>query len=223
MTRDLESPNSSEDLYRGRGREISQARPLLTGDVLRIEGSTELVMLIEHPCNMRTDGVQLKPRIHVVRVENSQPIPIPWKGHYRKMPLDDLLSDGEFYAANFDNAEYVGAGQLGTENREVALELVGINLLHQRYVHHMTRVVVPTLDFRERIIGEFEEIELMEQWAEAAMPTGTAPEAAWEECHKWLREAEPEDGVTRQQRLRDAGYRPAIRRAAKYQIESLYG
>lgn len=72
MSKDLESPYVEgvpdwDALYRARGDEVSQTRPIFTGDVftgVQLPGSTgsvkaRSVVVIQHPCSMRTNGVDL--------------------------------------------------------------------------------------------------------------------------------------------------------------------
>ena len=72
MSKSLESPHAEgiprwDALYRARGEEVSETRPIFTGDVftkVQLPGSTgnvkaRTVAVLQHPCSMRTNGVDL--------------------------------------------------------------------------------------------------------------------------------------------------------------------
>lgn len=82
MANRLESPYVAGrpnwgSLYRTRGEEVNAARPILTGDVfadLELPGSTgkmrkRHVMVLQHPCSMRKDGVSLNWQLLVAEVQ----------------------------------------------------------------------------------------------------------------------------------------------------------
>jgi hypothetical protein len=76
VPQELESPRTPDDLYLARGDDVCGARPILTGDVLDDVEVTEpdgsrarlSVMIVEHPCSLRSDGVNLVPKLLVAAV-----------------------------------------------------------------------------------------------------------------------------------------------------------
>ncbi|NLA28224.1 MAG: hypothetical protein GX875_01005, partial [Propionibacterium sp.] len=108
MSKDLESPYVEgvpdwDALYRARGDEVSTTRPIFTGDVftgVQLPGSTgrtkaRSVVVLQHPCSMRTNGVDLAWQVLVAEVTNRKEIDEPgWVGgHYNLMPLPDIRPD----------------------------------------------------------------------------------------------------------------------------------
>ncbi|MDQ4142803.1 MAG: hypothetical protein M3198_03510 [Actinomycetota bacterium] len=88
MTDELEAPGDAQELYLARAEEVSEARPLLTGDVIQsikipgveVEGDS---IILTHPCSMRKDGVNLADRLLVARVIRSPEVPFgQWKTGY---------------------------------------------------------------------------------------------------------------------------------------------
>ncbi len=90
MGKDLESPYVGgvpdwDALYRACGDEVSATRPIFTGDVftgVRLPGSTgrvkaRSVVVLQHPCSMRSNGVDLAWHILVAEVTNRKVIEEP--------------------------------------------------------------------------------------------------------------------------------------------------
>jgi hypothetical protein len=88
-----------DSLYRARGEEVQPHRPIFTGDVVvdvEAQGIGETrrlsVMVLQHPCALRTDGVNLHNRLLVAEVlEHAVIPPARWNGNFRKMPLPELI------------------------------------------------------------------------------------------------------------------------------------
>lgn len=219
----LQSPESEASLYHSRHDEVSVARPVLTGDVfddVAIPGlgdASGLAVILTHPCTMRKDGVHLVDRVMVARVrDHPNPVPIDkWhRANTRIMPLPGLgVTDVPNAAAHFLEASLCSSDALRVENRLTCLSELGINLLQQRFIFHMTRFVVPTSKLHAAAVQVFREVELHEEWADDAVSGGQDVEAAAAEFHAWIR-AEPEDapGRSRQDRLNDPQQVAAIRR-----------
>jgi len=107
MTRNLEPPSGDLDdwdlLYLARGAdEIVGHRPFFTGDVFaevpvqgpRADLKTKTVMVIQHPCAMRPDGINLSESILVAEVHKFPVLPPDkWYTSGKLMPLPDLLID----------------------------------------------------------------------------------------------------------------------------------
>jgi hypothetical protein len=125
---DMEKPRDSADLYRALGEDVNPARPVLTGDVFKnvtvteTDGSstTETVMVLDHPCSLREDGVNLAPRLLVAQVRRTQQG--SWRsGNYNRMFLPTPFpgADGKANpcAAFFDSCFHVSPGQLEAGTR----------------------------------------------------------------------------------------------------------
>lgn len=233
MGHDLETPFEAgkpvpATLYRARGEEVVDLRPVFTGDVydnVSVEGPTvetrsRTVIVLQHPCAMRVDGVNLASKLLVAEVGNRKPLAEDaWRGNYGVMPLPDLRPDVEsarrHQAASFDKLHLVKAEDL--VERVACLSPVGVNLLLQRWLHHSSRLVVPTWQLHETIEGEYEEADLVEDWC--LERDATDPIVAAKECVDWLREENQEP--TRQRRLKDAQHRSPIRAEMRAELRRL--
>ncbi len=89
MGHDLEHPGGTDDdpdwesLYRARGEDVVAHRPFITGDVFEktlVQGigatKTKTVALLQHPCALRTNGVDLVARLLVAEVRQFTPLPL---------------------------------------------------------------------------------------------------------------------------------------------------
>ncbi len=235
MVHNLEAPCDSDSidwsrLYRARGDEVVSHRPYFTGDVFeRVEvqnpdGSTKRknVIIVQHPCAMRTNGVDLVPKLLVAELRNHRVLsPEEWTGYTKNMPLPDLIpsvaSGRRSQAAFFDELYLVAPERLAS--RIACLSQLGVNLLLQRWVSHNSRVVIPTSTYNKATSGVYEESDLIEEWCEELLPAGILPEKATVECMTWLRE--DVGGVTRQRMLEDEQHRSEIRRQMRSAIRSL--
>lgn len=173
----LETPPENEGgLYLYRGNEGTVARPHMQGDVfVGVPGVPEVVMLITHPCSMRA-GTQLREQLAVVEVVDYQHLPArKWAdGHFDLSPLPGLPVGYEHPAADFRRIQAVASNELALERRVVSLSELGIQLLQQRFVHHLTRVIVDLPTLYEHSSAVFTEAELQEEWVEEAMNAGVA-------------------------------------------------
>lgn len=207
----LESPVGPDELYLARGEELVAERPLATGDVFAdvlVGTSSEMVIVITHPCSMRRDGVNLVDRVCVAPVREKSGL--RWRGHYRFMPLPDLMEFGDQYGVYLDDFERVQSELLDANARVASLDRRGVNLLMQRFVHHLTRVVVPTADIDAMCAAAFEELDLMEEWRVAGAEEGVGMEEVTLACHEWLRSGN--EGQRPQDLLWDPQSRAAVRR-----------
>jgi hypothetical protein len=108
---ELESPGVPDELYRYRMPDVPRARPVFQGDVFDrieipgLEDGSGLAMVVTHPCTMRQEGGLLRPRLLVCRVRSFNRVPLPWKRHFRYMPLPHLLpSEGDsHWVASFED------------------------------------------------------------------------------------------------------------------------
>ncbi|MBF9073565.1 hypothetical protein [Streptacidiphilus fuscans] len=230
MSHSLEKPRNSSELYRARSsEEVADTRPILTGDIfgevpaLDLDGTIRrrTVMLVEHPCALRLDGVNLVPKLLTVEVEPRES-KSSWTGNFRFMPLPDLVVElgSSHAAAMFVQGCYVTPEQLEEGERIACLSTSGINLLMQRWVHHTTRVVVPTLTFHERNVAVYEEADLVEEWCFERELLGVKRLDATTECMEWLRQPLGEL-PNRQEQLRDAQFRSTVRKDMYSQLKGL--
>jgi hypothetical protein len=106
-------PEGSPDwglLYLYRGDEVVEARPIFTGDVffdVEVQGvgavENKNVLVLQHPCALRTNGVDLADSLMVVEVAPGKLYSqSDWLGNYRVMPLPELVPhDYEHFVGAF--------------------------------------------------------------------------------------------------------------------------
>lgn len=228
-----------EELYLALGPDgNSPCRPYLIGDVF--DGvvipngaggeKKRRVAILQHPCSMRKDGVNLKDSILVAKVSRRPALTADeWAGGYFGiMPLPGLEDSDNprrrDHAIEFGDLYIVSPGQLEAAERIASLSPIGINLLLQRWVHYMSRVVVPTFTFDEATSPFYEEADLIEEWCEQTSADGTpdAIRAAGLECMEWLRADRP-GGRTYQQMLQDPQARSTVRKALRKELREREG
>jgi hypothetical protein len=232
---DLEAPCGSDPdwsrLYRASGDEVVPHRPIFTGDVFKdvslysVDGNarTRTVMVVQHPCAMRVDGVQLASSLLVAEVSKHKVVPPEdWTKYHRLMPLPDLLQatdkDEGHRAAFFTKIYLVSPDNL--QHRVACLSQLGVNLLLQRWVHHNSRVIVPTATYEKQTSGVIEEADLLEEWCEERLEQGLSVTDATAEGVDWLRELPPGQEV-RQKQLEDPQLRSQIRKDMRRHLRSL--
>jgi hypothetical protein len=230
MANEMEKPRSAADLYRALGDDVEIARPILTGDVfvdvdvIDADGSRRrmAVMILDHPCSLRSDGVNLVPRLTTAEVTSVAEAG-PWRGAYNRMHLPELRlgndRDRRHSAAFFDQCYQVSPAQPEAAHRIACLSTLGINLLLQRRVHHFSRVVVPTSKFQEVNEGVYEEADIVEEWCWLREEDHVKTLDAAAECMSWLREVN--DGVRRQDLLKDQQQRSSVRQQMREKIKRL--
>ncbi|GAA4655750.1 hypothetical protein GCM10023346_48760 [Arthrobacter gyeryongensis] len=100
---------------------------------------------------------------------------------------------------------------------------VGVNLLLQRWVHHNSRVIVPTFEYQGVTAEQFEEADLIEDWCDdlASTPQEIATETA--AAHEWLRGNSSEAGKSWQQLLENPQSRGTVRLAMRRHVKELLG
>jgi hypothetical protein len=216
---ELEAPPSADALYLYRADEVVAERPVQTGDVfdgVEIPGLDDgpgLAIVINHPCSMRSDGVDLLERLQLARVVLHQEVPLnAWKRHHQRvMPLPDLLLDGSHYAVRFSEFGLVRSATLDLARRVACLDPYGVNLLQQRFIWDLARFFAPTAELHKSCAVAFQEISFMEEWnagwADAGLPEVDAARA----FHEWIRD-DGGTGMSRQDRLADEQQRAPLRR-----------
>lgn len=214
---ELERPDSASDLYLASlPDQVEAARPILTGDVFSgvtvpgLEGSG-LAIVLTHPCSMRADGVKLSKRLLVAKVSPSEEIPTSkWQGGYFKvMPLPELM--GEHCFACFEEMGMVESATLLSGERTACMSPYGVNLLQQRFIWFLTRLLVPTHRLDEATAAVFEEADLQEEWVAVSTDRGEDAGQAEQSFHGWIRSAD-ESGASRQKQLQDPQRRAGLRR-----------
>jgi hypothetical protein len=237
MPHTLEYPGADgvgdwDSLYRARGEEVQAQRSIFTGDVLlevdvQSIGETRRlsVMVLQHPCALRTNGVDLQPRLIVAEVRDHPILSTQqWTGHFRKMPLPELIPSGHaesrHQAALFTEMYLASPDALAAATRVACLSQAGVNLLMQRWVNHNSRMVAPTWQYQDVTSAAFDEADLIEEWCDERTGAGLSVHEATVEVMKWLRE--DIDGVsTRQNRLEEAQQRSAVRSEMRVKLRSL--
>ena len=229
MTQGLEAPSLSAggqpdwaSLYRARGDEVNTSRPVFTGDVFEnvtlSDGSTSAVIIVQHPCALRSNGVDLNATLLVAPVAPSAVIPIPgWSGSYKKMPLPELDGSASF-AASFAELDVISNEALETAKRVAVLSQFGVNLLLQRWVHHNSRAIIPSSDYQIVTSAEYEEADLTEEWCDERTATGPGLGEVTAEAHEWFRTTAGEGLATWQSLLGDPQQRSAVRRAMRAEM-----
>lgn len=230
----LEAPGTREapdwaSMYRARGDEVSEARPIFTGDVfvgvpINSGDREQLItaIVLQHPCALRTDGVNLASRLLVAEVRDSSLIPFGnWKGSYKIMPLPELKMDQAHFAAHLQEPYLVDAADLRIDNRISCMSQAGVNLLLQRWVHHNSRAIIPTFDYQSVTAAQFEEADLIEEWCDdrVTAPSDIPSETA--AAHTWLRETSNSPGKRWQDLLDDPQTRAIVRTAMRRHIKEL--
>jgi hypothetical protein len=227
----LEAPGTDDaprwdDVYRCRGDEVVEHRPVFSGDVYSDvevwgEDDPKTVMVLQHPCVIRS-GTVLAKKLLVAEVIPSQIIkPSLWDGYVRQMPLARLMPDAEkeHWTAKFDRHHIVTSKQLLDGTRTACLSQVGLNLAMQRWIHHNSRAIVPTWIIQEVTGAQFEEADIIEDWCIDREDDVVAAEAAIIEIDAWL--TEEVNGVKRRDQLKDLQLRAEVRRGAANHLRAL--
>ncbi|MBL8776498.1 MAG: hypothetical protein JNK12_11215 [Acidimicrobiales bacterium] len=217
----LETWDAPSRLYLARGDEVSSRRPLFTGDVIdgvaipgvQVDGSA---LVLAHPCAMRR-GAKLADGILVAAVRPHDAIAAEkWSnGFFDRMPLPELRGPTlPFEAARLAEIGLAEQSTLNVEKRVACLSPVGVNILQQRNVFHMTRLEVPTARFWEAFGHTFEEADLLEEWTEelADVPSIGDPVQGFED---WIR------AESRQERLTDPQQRASIRSEMRVELRAM--
>lgn len=206
----LEAPASPAELYLACGDdvEVVARRPLFTGDVLSVP-DRGLVMLLQHPCSMRY-GRSLAPQLLVAPVADWQgKVPSDWTTHTKRMFLPEV-EPGVNKSVEFVEVYTVPSSAVTAAARVVVLSQRGVNLLLQRWVFHLSRVVVPTATLHESIAAEHEEADLIGEEVGDLVAAGHDALEAAGLVDDWLDTRE--GGRRRRELLRDPQARSGVRR-----------
>lgn len=222
----LESPASPDDIYDARDEDVQPYRPIFTGDVFEVIGeeSPGTWMVLQHPCTLRGNGVDLVDTVLVAPVAPRSGLRSEMaKEKLYLFPLRDLRGVGNHEAADFASVTVVASRLLSLDHRIAVLSQEGVNLLLQRWVHHNSRVVVHTDRFNTASLAEYEEADLAAEWAEARVDAGEDVASAQHSFHEWIRgpwTSEP-NSDSRQIRLRVAAHQVAVRKAMRVHLKAL--
>ncbi|MCA1703934.1 MAG: hypothetical protein LC808_11970 [Actinobacteria bacterium] len=209
----LDTWEVADRLYLVRGDEVSQHRPLFTGDVLDdvpIPGVQDSGpgIVVAHPCSMRGRDAQLLERILVAAVAPHDPVPASrWAdGYLDRMPLPELRGPGApFEVGWLDRVGRATRDRLLAATRLACLSTIGVNMLQQRLVCTFTRVEIPTALFWDAFGHTFEEADLLEEWTDTLAAVGVAPTDAAAAFEAWIR------AESRQERVKDPQQRAPVR------------
>ena len=217
-------------LYLYRAHEVVPERPVQTGDVfdgIEIPGLDDgpgLAIVINHPCSMRSNGVDLLERLQLARVAEYQQVPLKaWKRyHQRVMPLPVLLLDDRHYAVRFSDFGLVRSEALDLSRRVACLDPLGINLLQQRFIWDISRFLAPTAELHKSCAVAFQEIGFMEEWNAGWADAGLPAEDSGHAFHDWIRD-DGGTGTPRQKRLAEDQQRAPLRREMRKRLRDLAG
>lgn len=217
----LRSWESPGDLYLARGDEVSAFRPLFTGDVFEdvaVPGvqDTGRAIVLAHPCSMRGKDAKLADSILVGAVEDHEAVSAEkWEqGYLNRMPLPELDESPTCFAvARLDRIGLAETPLIVATRRLACLSPVGVNMLQQRLVRHLTRVDIPTSKFWEAFDHTYEEADLLEEWTEELAGV-VGREQAEADFEAWIR------GENRQRRLLDPQQRASVRSAMRTDLRN---
>lgn len=223
---ELEAPRDEAELYTSLGEDVDEFRPAFTGDVLEFDDG-RLVVIMQHPCAMRADGVRLVDRVLVTLVREVPKLPKDWLGHYRLMPLPGLEGPDTRFVADFTLIEIMSPEELGSAKRVAILSQTGVNLLLQRWIHHNTRAIVKASTVNDVTIGPYDEADLTADWLRECAEAHLDPDGSTKALEEWLSHRERKRAPTRREALADAqarsGVRADLRRALKDRVNSARG
>ena len=224
------SPDWAAELYLYRAGNVAEGRSIFTGDIffdVEVQGigavEQKNVLVIQHPCALRSNGVDLTDTLMVVEVVPHQLLKqSQWLGFSRVMPLPDLVdsSDEPHRAALFTSCYLVIPDSLDPVKRVACMTQFGVNLLMQRWVFHNSRVVVPTWKYNEVVSAQYEEADGIEDWCEIRASQGVRTSEATLEASSWL-DDDGGGGVSRRQLLENPQYRSHVRKAMRKYAKDL--
>ena len=97
----------------------------------------------------------------------------------------------------------------------------GVNLLLQRWVHHNSRVIVPTYDYQDVTSSQYEEADIIEEWCIDREDDGVPLDDATIEIDIWL--TGDRSASSPRNRLEDPQQRSAVRREIRAKLRSVRG
>lgn len=230
---ELEFPGSPgkpdwEGLYLYRGSDVVASRPIFTGDVFfgaEVQGigaiETKDIIVIQHPCALRTNGVDLAVSLMVAEVTPGRLYAgNEWHGNYKLMPLPEMAGTESHYLASFTSIYLAIPDSLIAANRVACLSPTGVNLLMQRWVCHNSRVVVPAWKYDEVVSAQYEEADMIEEWCDIRNSSHVSVADATAEATAWLND-DGGSGVKRRMMLDTPAFRAPMRKALRKQAKAL--
>jgi len=218
-TFNLETPDAFGDLYLASDYQEAEEfshRPIFTGDVIR-RNDDSFVALLQHPCAMRR-GVNLAPKLLVAQVVPFPHMPSDWShSHFKRMFLP--RTEGSSYAINFDDIEVLPRVEIEQGVRFLIMSELGVNTLLQRWLHHNSRVIVPTVTLHEVTTGPFDEADLVGEAVADLVERDMDPITALALADTWLSGRHTEDGQIRRELLAIPQSRGVIRGAMRRYIK----
>lgn len=97
----------------------------------------------------------------------------------------------------------------------------GVNLLLQRWVHHNSRVIVPTYDYQDVTSPQYEEADIIEEWCIDREDDDVSLDNATVEIDAWL--TGDKGPTSPRARLDDPQQQSAIRREVRAYLRLVRG
>jgi hypothetical protein len=198
-------------------------RPVFTGDIffdVEVQGVGAVerkdILVIQHPCALRTNGIDLTDTLMVVEVAPYQLLKqSQWLGNTRVMPLPELVDGNEPHRAGLFTSSYlVIPDSLDPRSRFASMTQSGVNLLMQRWVYHNSRVVIPTWKYDDAVSAQYEEADGIEEWCTIRGSNGVGVDSAAVEATRWF-DDDGGGGISRRRQLENRQYRSSIRKAMR--------
>lgn len=190
----LDAPDDPQDLWLV---DVSEHRMLMQGDVIVTDNGP--VCLVVHPCSMRRGSV-LHNTQAVAPVRQSD---ADWRGYYDWMPLPEVRLPGPLpVAACIREISSLPTESLQHGNRVAAMDDIGIHLLQQRMVYHLTRMLINLDDLAELSAPFLAEADIHEEWV-ARLGVGAEPDfhllldAENRKLREWLQEGRTRPQATK--------------------------
>lgn len=217
----LESPARPEDLYLATTQddiELLAYRPRFTGDLLLLPDG-DLVVLVQHPCAMRR-GASLLPKLLACGTSQVTKAPSDWStGNYKRMFLPDL--PGGSLAIDFTDMRVLQSAEAASASPRAILSMTGVNLLVQRWLHHNSRVIVPTITIHEQTAGPFEEADLTGDMIADLILDGMNGDVAAEAVDTWMGKPGTDGGLSPRDMLVQSQSRSAVRSASRQYVRGI--
>lgn len=227
---DLADPTDPERMHLDSGA-VPRARPLMFGDVFtdvpcsRGGAPGSLVMVMTHPCSMRK-GVVLKDRVVTANVEAApyqKPKAEKWATNYFDyVPLFGLPGVPDVQAVVLSELHSANSTDLDPGRRVLALSNYGVTVVLQRWIYQLSRDPVSLSDLDDLIAPILAEVEVEEDWCEAALSVDEARDGSPHGLDQTIREAQERVqqvlGPPKSGGLRDLLHNPATRADARRTI-----
>lgn len=223
---ELADPTDPEIMYLDADGSVPVARPIMTGDIFTDVpcsrgGEPQTVMVVTHPCSMRTRNALLRPIVTVATIVDS---PQPtfsarrWQaGQFDYMPVDNVPAQGRKSAIHLTDLHSARSDDLDLDRRIMGLSDHGVVVLLQRWIYQMSRDPVPLEELYELVAPVLAEAEIHEQWVEAAITASGATTPVPEILLQAGARVQDVLGVpgsdSLRERLKDPSSRTTVRRA----------